>query len=368
MHNLKFLVVMATTIALAACGGGGGSTAPGIPTVGATPGVPTVGATPGPTTTPSATPTSTPSPTPTPTPSPTPTPTPTPTPLPAVVGVAVDDVSGLPIAGATVIISGNVSIGGATPPPPTAFPTATTGPDGKFLVKNVPPTFTGTGFAYVGAGYPDYPNSQWIQIFSADGHAAYHGLWTVKPVGTTDLGNVAIALPTATDIAWLAKINSDRATVGTPAVTTPLTLDSVTLQTARYWAGQMATNGFYKHQCGTGAVGCQEFWLYETQHHSMPSSQNIDYGYFGTYLDAESQFMAEIANCPGGNWMTCPFAENTGHYTDIMGASYWVGVGIATGKDPNGGTTPVTYYTENFTNPKQFVSSIQSLRRSLSYP
>ncbi len=267
------------------------------------------------------------------------------------------------------MISGRVSIAGSTPPPAGSLqvPVATTGPDGKFSLQNVKPTLGDTNFAYVGAGYPDYPNAQWVQIFSPDGHAAYHGLWTVNPVGTTDLGSIAIAMPTASETAWLVKLNSDRATIGIPSVTTPLTLDSITLETARYWAVQMAKYGFYKHQCGTGAVGCQEFWLYETQHHSMPSSQNIDYGGgTTTFIDAEAQFMAEIANCPGGNWTTCPFAENTGHYTNMMGASYWVGFGIATGKDPNGLVPPVTYFVQNYTNPKGFASSIQSLRRSLT--
>lgn len=307
---------------------------------------------------------------PTPTPAPTPTPTAAPAPMADVRGVAVDDANGQPIAGARVIVSENTVIAGPTPPPAASpsWPSATTAPDGSFDVKNVPPSAWTLDFAYVGAGYPRYANAQWVQIFPVDGHAAYHGIWSVAPNGTTDLGSVAIAQPNAQETAWLARVNADRATVGLPAVATPLSFDSVTLQTARYWAQQSASLGFYAHQCPAGTA-CVPFWLWETQHHSMPSSQNLDYGAVATWTwqNAEGAFMAEIANCPnGGNWQMCPYAENTGHYIDIMSASYWAGVAIAVGKDPtsqSGSTTP--YYVQNFSSPSNNVSAIQSLRRSL---
>jgi hypothetical protein len=38
--------------------------------------------------------------------------------------------------------------------------------------------------------------------------------------------------------------------------------------------------------------------------------------------------MAEKANCPSGNWQTCTFASNTGHYINISNTdTVWVGVG-----------------------------------------
>jgi hypothetical protein len=282
--------------------------------------------------------------------------------MPDVRGVAVDETSGQPIAGARVFVSENTVIAGPTPPPAA---------DGAFDVKGVPLSSWTMDFAYVGAGFPKYANAQWVEIFPADGHAAYHGVWSVAPSGTTDLGAVAIALPSADETAWLARVNADRASVGVPAVATPLSFDSVTLQTARYWAQQMASLGFYAHQCPSGG-GCVAFWLWETQHHSMPSSQNIDYGTLGssTWQDAEGAFMAEIANCPnGGNWQTCPFAENTGHYINLMAASYWAGVTIATGKDPTSQSgSNTSYYVENFSSPSTNVSTIESIRRLLQLP
>ena len=286
--------------------------------------------------------------------------------MPDVKGFAVDETTGAAISGANVVISQSAVIAGATPPAATAspWPRTTTAPDGSFDVHNVAPSTWTMDFSYVGGGYPIYANAQWVQIFSSDGHAAYHGIASIATTGTTDLGRVKIALPTSTDLAWLAGINSDRANVGTPPVTTPLNFDSVTLQTARYWANQMASNGFFAHGCPPSTPSCSAFWLYETQHGSIPSSQNIAYSY-STWQQAESAFMAEQSTCPGGNWQTCTFSESTGHYISIMSANYWAGVGIATGKDPNtqtGSTTP--YYVENFASPSGFLS-VQSLLRSL---
>jgi uncharacterized protein YkwD len=248
------------------------------------------------------------------------------TPAADVAGTAVDDTSGQPIVGASV------SVGGAT---------ATTGADGSFDVKNVPASSAAVSFAYLGAGYPVYANAQWVEIAANDGHAVFHAIRSIAPSGTTNLGNVAIAQPSATDIAWLAQINSDRATRGVPAVNSPLAFESVTLQTARYWAGEMASLGFFAHTCPSATPSCTEFWLYETQRGGLPSAQNIDLQPAnGSWQAAEGAFMAETANCPGANWQTCPFAETTGHYINIMEAANWAGVGSSG-----------PYFVENFGSP-----------------
>jgi len=297
-----------------------------------------------------------------------PVPTPTPTPMPDAKGIAVDDTTGQPIAGATIVISQQTVIAGATAPPSGSkpWPSATSAPDGSFDVQNVPRSLQTFDFSFVGARFPMYPNYQWIQIFSPDGHASYHGIWTINPSGTTDLGKIGIAMPTADETAWLTKLNLDRSTVGTPAVTVPLILDSVTLQTARYWAQEMAAEGFYAHQCPAASTTCTAFWLYGTQHHSLPDSQNIDYGTLPTmWPTAESQFMVEQANCVNGNWLTCTYAENTGHYINIMSATRWVGFGIAAGKNPSNQLgTNTAFFVQNFAAPYQG-TSIQGVRRSL---
>jgi hypothetical protein len=312
------LIPLALALVAAGCGGGGGAT-PGAPTAPAA-AIP-AGAL-----------------------------SPTPGPMPDVAGVAVDDTTGGPIAGAIVYVSGATVIAGATPPAAaaTSWPSATTAADGSFVVKNVPASAWTASFAYVGAGYPVYDDAQWIEIFPADGHAAFHALRSIGVSGTTALGEVAIALPSAADRAWLSRINSDRATLGVPAVAEPLTFDSITLQTARYWAAQMETGNFFAHACPPAPTSCIAFWLYETLRGSVPSAQNISAaGANGSWQAAEAAFMSESANCPGADWQTCPYTETTGHYINIMQASNWAGVGSA-----QTAAAPIEqYYAENFSTP-----------------
>jgi hypothetical protein len=325
------LVPLGLAVLFASCGGGGGGGSTALPASGA-------GAIPA---------------------GPAASSTPTPTALPDVAGTAIDDTTGRPIAGAVVYVSGETVIAGATPPAATAtpWPSATTAADGSFDVKNVPPSSWTASFAYVGAGYPIYTNAQWIEIFPADGHAAFHALRSIATAGTTTLGNIAIALPSAADSAWLKQIESDRATLGVPPVQSPLVFDSVTLQTARYWAGQMQSGDFFAHTCPAAPTTCIQFWLYETQHGSVPSAQNIsEQGSNGSWQAAEGAFMAETANCPGGNWQTCAYTETTGHYINIMEAANWAGVGSA-----QSAAAPFTqYYAENFSTPAG-ISNVESI-------
>jgi hypothetical protein len=274
--------------------------------------------------------------------------------VPDVTGTVVDGTTGVPIVGASVYLSQSTVIAGATPPPTSAspWPFATTAADGSFDVTNVAPSSWTASFAYVGAGYPVYATAQWIDVFPTDGHAAYHAIRTIAPSGTTNLGSIQIARPSAADIAWLNQINSDRATAGVPPVNSPLIFDSVTLQTARFWAQEMLAGNFFAHTCPSAPATCTEFWLFETQRGSIPSSQNIDQqSAGGTWQNAEAAFMAETANCPGADWQTCPFTETTGHYINIMSAANWAGVGSAGGD-----------YVENFSTPAGF-ATVQSTRR-----
>lgn len=270
------------------------------------------------------------------------------TPAPNVQGIAVDDTTGRPIVGARVVISQDTPLAGATPPASDRWPTATTGPTGAFDVTNVSPSTWTESFTDNGPRYPIYRTAQWVSVFSPDGHAAYHAILSISPTGTTHLGVLHIALPSVSDNAWLAQINTDRATMGTPAVTTPLIFDSITLRSARYWATQMATLGFFDHQCPASASTCEEYWLWQTQRGSLPSSQNIYYG-ASDWREAESGFMEEVSLCSRRRWKTCAYTEDNGHFVNIMAATDWAGVGIAIGLDPTtqaGTATP--YYVENF--------------------
>lgn len=62
--------------------------------------------------------------------------------MPDAKGIAVDDTTGQPIAGATIVISQQTVIAGATAPPSGSkpWPSATSAADGSFDVQNVPPS------------------------------------------------------------------------------------------------------------------------------------------------------------------------------------------------------------------------------------
>lgn len=274
-------------------------------------------------------------------------------------GVIVDDVTGRPIAGATVIISGTTLVAGATPPADISWPSATSAADGSFEVDDVVPTSWTVDFSPAGARYPIYDRVQWIEIFSPDGHAAYHGIWSLNSQGTTDLGRIAIAKPGAADEAWLAQINSDRAKVGIPAATAALSFDSLTLESARYWVKQMASYPFFSHQCPSRDTSCEALSLWQAQHHAWTSSQNIAWHSF-TWATAEQRFMSEMHKCRDGNWTTCPFSEATGHYINIMSATCWAGVGSAVGRGDR-----ARYYVENFTSPQQLPPNVEHVRTLL---
>ncbi len=219
--------------------------------------------------------------------------------------------------------------------------TVRTANDGSFDVTNVAPSTATVDFTYLGAGYPAYPDAQWVDIVPTDGHAAYHAIRSIATTGTTNLGSIAIALPSATDIAWLARINDDRATLGVPPVNAPLIFESITLQTARYWGGANANRRFFLTRLPVRAFGVHRLLAlcHAARRYAVVAKHRSAAGR-RTWQAAQSAFMAETANCPGANWQTCTYSEATGHYINIMQAANWAGVGAA-GPD----------YVENFSTP-----------------
>ena len=240
-----------------------------------------------------------------------------------------------------------------------AWPSARTAADGSFDIADVAPTSWTVDFSSGGPEYPIYGHVQWIEIFSPDGHAAYHGIWSLNVDGATNLGKIAIAKPGPADEAWLAQINADRAKTGVPAMTVPLSFDSLTLESARYWVKQMAAYPFFGHQCPSRDTSCQALSLWQARHHAWTSSQNIAW-HSPTWASAEQKFMSERYNCPHGNWETCPYSELTGHYINIMSATYWAGVAAALGAGAQD-----RYYVENFTSPQQLPPNVENVRTML---
>lgn len=247
--------------------------------------------------------------------------------------------AGSPIAGARVYVGLQI-VAGSTPPPavPAGFVSAVTDANGAFRITNGP-----TGAVA-------------ISIFAGAPHtAALHADLTLAG-GTNAVGPYYLSVPSAAETAWLAQTNVDRAAYGAP----PLGLDEAALEAARYWAAFMQRNGYFAHcipasACEAGdttappaSYGPQDvdpdhrFW-YEHGFSGAQEGENIAAG-FPNWESVDAAFMAERSACPNGQAVNCPFTEATGHFLNIIDASYsWAGFGIAA---PAGSRA---YYDEEFT-------------------
>ena len=224
--------------------------------------------------------------------------------------------SGRPLAHAVVAFSESV-IAGTTIPAGTTV--TETGDDGTFTMPHV-------------AG-------SHLAIFSHDGHAVLHKRVMLSE-GVTTLGDLALAMPTASERAWLALVNADRAKYGSA----PLMFDAAALVAARGYANAMAGNGQYAHE---GKDGSTHVSRYEAAGGVPPRrlGENIDTlatdfaATPATWQSAEARFMAESKNC--SSRAACPYIDDptgvrtTGHFLNLTDPSYvWVGLGIAKGRNP----------------------------------
>jgi hypothetical protein len=298
MESNRFLFVLAAiaALAVAGCGGGGG-------TSGGTSVVPTGGGG------------SSVTPTPTATTSPTPTATPTIAPQ-SISGTAVEFTSGAALAGFTVTI-------GQTPAPSTCLnsesntvmacgsvaspaATATTSSSGAFTLSAVPGTYM-------------------LTIGKDSTFATLHRTITVAATGLA-LGSVKISALTADEQAWVADLNSQRATVSVPVSFANLQVDEYAQELARAEAAAVAN--------GTQPFGDPTEALYQTLYAAEPgviyqaSGSAAEYPTTSAYVSVDNAFFAEKANCPGGSWTNCPFSQSTGHYINLANTqNVWVGVG-----------------------------------------
>jgi hypothetical protein len=271
-------------------------------------------------------------------------------------GRVVDGVSGKGIAGATVVVSPE-AFPGATPPPQALdVPRATTNATGYFRVRDLQRgALRKWSWKYVSASLPVIQHPQWVEVWANDGgaHAVYHGFQTVRYRAANDVGTVTLLDPTADELAWAKRVGYDRAHVGVPTVTVPLHFDNVSLAAGRRWAAYMAANKWFAHQCpppNTGYAPCVETWAWEIANHGLPSAEDVAAG-FADWRKAESSFMAERANCPHADWKTCPYAETTGHYINIMAATAWLGLGEAST------SSGYPFWDMEFTGPAGVMSS-----------
>ncbi len=277
---------LALCAVLAACGGGGsGSTSGGsvLPTT-------------SPTTTPTTTPTATPN---------------------TISGTAVEFVSSAPLSGFTVTVGGvpaastclasQTASTNACGVPAGATATTTTSSTGTFSVT-VPTTGT-----YM------------VTIGKDTTYATLHRTVAVAP-GANALGSVKIAALSTDEQNWLVDVNNQRATVSYPASFANLQVDEYAEEQARLWAANVVA--------GTTPYSDAGYATYQAAYAANPGAIN---GAAGTlslggaasqYLIADQLWMYEKNNCPSGNWQTCTFAGNTGHYINISNTNtVWIGLG-----------------------------------------
>jgi hypothetical protein len=245
------------------------------------------------------------------------TPTPTPTPV-TVAGTVVEYASSAALGGFTVTIgsipnsstcllseSNTVNACGVPASPTyTAVTTAT----GAFSVTI--PT-AGTYMLTIGSG-PTY--------------ATLHRSISVTSSGLS-LGTLKVAALSTDEQAWLADINTQRTTVSYPVSFSNLSVDEYAEEQARAEVAAIVS--------GAAVYGDATEGVYGANYVASPGALNTSVlgaadlvGSASGYLTADAQWMAEKANCPNGNWQTCNYAENTGHYMNLSSTSdVWIGLG-----------------------------------------
>lgn len=295
LQNFAIAGAVALSVLLAACGGGGGGSNPGV--------VPT----------PTSTTTSTPQ---------------------SISGTAVDYTAGTALAGFTVTVGTAPSVStclttqaaGSQPcgVPASPLPTVTTAADGTFAVT-VPSAGT-----YM------------LQIGKDTAHATLHR--TVAVNGATSVGSVKLTALSSDEQAWLTDVNQQRATVSVPTSFANLVVDEYAEEQARADAASLLTSTYNDPTTGipNGDNAAREFGaLYAAMPGAMYATAGVTVlnaaGQIGAYVGADNGWMSEKANCTSGNWQTCTFAANTGHYIAVSNTQdVWVGLGETATTDSHG--------------------------------
>jgi hypothetical protein len=173
-------------------------------------------------------------------------------------------------------------------------------------------------------------------IGSNSAYATIHRSLTVAQ-GSNALGVLKVAALSSDEQAWLVDLNNRRATVSVPASFGNLKIDEFAEEEARAEAASVAA--------GTNPYADSTEGIFGTIYDNTPG---VYFGVSGVsdlqnapsaFVAADAAFYAEMANCPaGGDWQTCPLAENTGHYMVLSDTrDVWIGLGeSATPMVPSG--------------------------------
>lgn len=275
------------------------------------------------------------------------TPTPTPSPATIITGTVTDITSSAPLAGFTVTVGTAPAAGScngtqtqtinACAQVAAVGGTATTASDGTFSVT-VP---AGTYMVTIGKDVT---------------YATLHRTYTAT-AGASVLGSVKLTAINTTLQAWLADVNSQRATVSVPASFANMTVDEYAQEQAVKWSSAVAL--------GTTVYGDAQYAPYQAAYAANPgamyaaagvlavqSPPNPGAGFAGESLETvDTGWMSEknssagpggtTVGCgaQGGNWQTC-YAANppgsaglpyVGHYYNISNTQdVFVGLGTTT--------------------------------------
>ncbi|HTU70176.1 MAG TPA: carboxypeptidase-like regulatory domain-containing protein [Candidatus Baltobacteraceae bacterium] len=239
-------------------------------------------------------------------------------------GTLTDYVTQKPIAGATVTLG--------------AFP-ASDCVGWEACGSPVAPRQTTTTAANGSWSIGGLTNGSYFLTIAMDGNPALAQTYTILHRSVTiaganaALGEVNISKLSSYESAWLAQINSDRASVATPA-TGPVVIDEYDEEAARAEAAAVA-DGQYPYGDSTEGVfgdeASSQTGYFEDGNGGVADANAGPYD----WQAAESAFFAnEKENCeseydvPNGSWVSCPFEENTGHYINLAQDSLvWVGLG-----------------------------------------
>lgn len=251
-----------------------------------------------------------------------------PTPQPqsyTVTGTVQDYDSGAAIAGAQIEV-------GQIPPTTCAYGysacgqplspvTATSTADGTFAVTL---SATGTYMLQVAAVAAD------TNPANTQTYAILHRSIGVTS-STSALGVIKLSKLSADEQAWIAQLNSDRATLAVPA-TGPVVVDEYAEEQARAGATYMEDN--------PSSAGDATESVYDGYYAAMPGALGGAAGALGGafsppsthhFEQAEAGWFSERTQCQGNIWTTCPFTNtglDTGHYINLAVDSLtWVGLG-----------------------------------------
>ncbi len=233
---------------------------------------------------------------------------------PSLSGRVIDDATGVPLVGATVVAS-DALLDGA---PNKAQAVATTDATGSFVLT----------------GLPSDPKF-FVQIFAADTHAAVRR--TVDATSASaDLALVRVVMPTATEQSWLDLMNGQRKKYGL----SPLRFEDSALRAARRWAQFQSQHNVLEHEVpgATDASGISLATPVDRyRNHGGPSdevglAENIAQLGVGSFAEAQRLWFDERRACG-----TTPVAgctnEGAGHFLNIVDPkARFVGLGMASGK------------------------------------